>query len=127
MLEDFIASQLDLCRDLLAQDRARVGLSEIAPEHYPASLGAMGGVGFEAKDPDVAVSVYFFEGVEHHEQAVEQLLRATPTDEGSYILHCSNGGMLFFGHTRIDGPNGKKAEHRLADIASAFAGDEEGR
>ncbi len=125
MSEEYVESQLDRCRALLDPERTLVTLTETAPERDPASLGALGGIGFEAKDPDVIASVYFFEEVNRHDQAVEQLMRDMPKDESLYVRYCSNGTMLFFGHTRIDGPKGKEARYRLADIISAFAGDEE--
>jgi hypothetical protein len=102
-----------------------VALVETAPEHDPASLGALGGTGFEAKDPDVRVSVYVFKDWSSHKAIAERLVSEMPQDEGQRVRHGSNGPMLFFGHTRLDGPKGREAKYRLSQLLSAFAGDEE--
>jgi hypothetical protein len=124
MSQEFVETQLKRCRALLRLERAEVELKETAPDRDPASLGALGGTGFEAKDPDVRVSVYVFEDWSKHREATEQLMRNMPKDDGVRILHSTNGPMLFFGYARIDGPKGREAKYRLSGIASAFAGDE---
>lgn len=124
MTADFVQSQLKRVRGLLSPDRAGA-LSETTPERDPASLGALGGTGFEAKDPDVRVSVYIFQDSDPHFDVAERLTSELPPAEGRYALPSTNGPALFFGHTRIAGPKGSEAEDRLDRIASAFAGDEE--
>lgn len=121
---EFIAEHLERCRSLLAPERAKVVLTETAPEHDPASINALAGLGFEATDPAVKISVYIFENANQHPAAVAQLLQMTPQVPGMRVLHGSNGPLLFFGHTQIEGAQGRTAKYRLSGIASAFAGDE---
>jgi hypothetical protein len=125
MSVDFIASQLDISRALLSPERAGLALTEVPPERDPASLGAVGGIGFNVDEPEITASVYFFEDARGHGEAVRRLTGDLAQAEGFYTLHGSNGGLLFFGRARLDGPHGKRVRYRLAGMAAAFAGDEE--
>ena len=118
-----VEESLERARFLLRPERARVELTEIPPLKPAEDIGALAGIGFEAKDPDVTASVYVFENWNQHAAAVDKL-RADVPSEGTRILHGTNGPLLFFGYTRIDGPDRIKARYRLADLLSAFSGDE---
>lgn len=118
-----VSQELSRCRTLLSPQRARTPLVESSPEPAPESIGALGGAGFAARAPDVRASVYVFTSQSEHAAAVAKL-SATVAKEGHRILHGSNGRLLFFGWTRTDGPDGEDAKYRLADLISAFSGDE---
>lgn len=118
-----VSQELSRCRSLLSPRRARTQLAESAPEPAPESIGALGGLGLTARAPDVRASVYVFTSQSEHAAAVTKLTATVPK-EGREILHGSNGRLLFFGWTRTDGPDGVDAKYRLADLISAFSGDE---
>lgn len=121
MTTEMLAQELQRARVLLSQ--ANEPLQEVDPELPPENIGALGGIGFEVKNPDVKLSIYVFEYQNQHADAVEKLMAQVP-QEGTRILHGSNGSLLFFGHTRTDGPDGIDAKFRLGGLASAFAGQE---
>jgi hypothetical protein len=121
MTTETIEQELQRARILLST--AKEPLQEVAPEIPPESIGALAGMGFEVKDPDVRLSIYVFQYQNQHAAAVEKL-RANVSQEGTRILHASNGSLLFFGHTRIDGSNGIDAKFRLGGLVGAFAGEE---
>jgi hypothetical protein len=123
MSQAFVESELNRCRTLLSRKRTRVALEETPPEQDPASLGAFGGLGFVARQPDVQASVYVFEDWGQHAAVIQQLKNKFPA-HGVSLQYGTNGGLLFFGHTRTDGPEGVEAEFRLADLVTAFSGNE---
>ncbi len=125
MSADFVQAQLKRSRALMAPERTGVTLTEAAPARDPASLGALGGAGFEAKDPDVRIDVYIFENSDQHYEIAERLIKELAPNGGQYALPSTNGPALFIGWTRTEGAAGAAAEDRLDRIASAFAGDEE--
>lgn len=118
-----VSQELSRCRSLLSPQRARTPLTESAPEPAPESIGALGGLSFAASSPDVRASVYVFTSQSEHAAAVTKLTATVPP-KGLLILHGSNGRLLFFGWTRTDGPAREDAKYRLADLISAFSGDE---
>lgn len=123
MSEELVTKQLSRLRGLMDPERTRVALEEGEPELPVEEVGALAGVGYRGDDPDLRVSVYVFDSWSAH-RGVAQQLTDEFTADGVHIVTGSNGPMLFFGHTRIDGPGGTEARFALGDIASAFAGDE---
>ena len=122
-MQEVIDQELARARHLLRPERAKVPLQEVAPLQPPERIGALAGLGFQAEDPDVMVSVYVFESWNQHPAAVEQLEAEVPM-EGTRVLHGTNDRLLFFGYTRIDGPDRIDAKYRLSGLLSAFSGDE---
>lgn len=123
MSEELVTRQLSRLRGLMHPERTRVALEEGEPELPVEEVGALAGVGYRGADPDLRVSVYVFDSWSAHRDVAQQLTDEFTAD-GVHIVTGSNGPMLFFGHTRIDGEGGTEARFALGDIASAFAGDE---
>lgn len=117
-----VDNELKRCRALLSEKRVRAPVVEGKPEREPKSLGAKGGIGFTA-EPGVTASVYVFDDWSRHQDAATKL-KAEFGGEGVHVLHGSNGPLFFFGHTRIDGAEGRAAKFRLSDMLSAFSGNE---
>lgn len=124
MSQELVDRQLERLRGLLSSDRTRVTLSEAEPEFSPEELGALAGVGYLTQNPQVRVSVYVFADWSKHQETSERLRGEYANDEGVYARAITNGPMLFFAHTRIDGSDATYAEICLDGIMSAFAGDE---
>jgi len=118
-----VEKELQRAHHLLGPERVRMELKETEPIKPPGDIGALAGFGLSAGDPDVTASVYVFESWGGGKDAVEKLKAQVP-DEGMHVLHAINGRLLFFGYTRIDGPDGTEAKFRLSGLVSAFAGDE---
>ena len=81
MSTEIVESQLKRLRRLLSPERTQVDLVETAPEQDPASLGALGGIGFEAKDPDVKLSVYVFKDWSSHKAMADRLTNEMPKED----------------------------------------------
>lgn len=124
MSGESIEEQLSRLESLLCPSRTRVTLEKTNPEHSPEELGALAGVGYLARNPDLRVSVYIFGDWGKHREVSKQLRSRFAGETGVYAQAVTNGPMLLFAHTRIDGPDGTAAKYRLDDIMSAFAGDE---
>ncbi len=124
MSQELIEQQLRRLEGLLHPDRTKGALEKTKPEHDPAELGALEGVGYRSSDPDVQVSVYIFPNWNKHNAVSKQLKDEYTDDKGVHVVTATNGPMLLFGHTRVDGKKGANAKFRLGDIVSAFAGDE---
>lgn len=123
MSEELVDKQLSRLNGLMHADRTRIALEKVEPERDPEKLGALAGVGYRSHNPDIHVSVYIFSSWSQH-QPVSQQLKEEFAADGVHIVTATNGPMLFFGHTRIDGPGGTDARFALGDIVSAFSGDE---
>lgn len=125
-MEQKIDRELTRARRLMAAEVH--GLEVVEGEPQPASptdLGALAGVAFRTLDPEVIANVYLFETQAQHGNAILQL-EAQVAAAGVTALFSSNGALLFFGHTRIDGSNGDPlvAAERLDQLAAALAGEE---
>ncbi len=123
MSEELIHKQLSRLNGLIHPDRTKIVLEKSDPEHAPDDLGALAGVGYHSRNPQIYVSVYIFSSWSKH-QSVSQQLKEELADDGVHVVTATNGPMLFVGHTRIDGPDGTDARFALGDIVSAFSGDE---
>lgn len=123
MSEEIVTRQLSRLRGLMNPERTRVALEEGEPELPVEEFGALAGVGYRGEDPNLRVSVYVFDSRSAHSD-VTQRLTDEFTADGVHIVTGSNGPMLFFGHTNIEGEHGTEARFALLDIASAFSGDE---
>jgi|GEM_PF-4025176 len=123
MSEELVNKQLSRLNGLMHPDRTRIALEKVDPEHAPEKLGALAGVGYRSRNPDIQVSVYVFSSWSKH-QSVSEKLKEECAEDGVHVVTATNGPMLFFGHTRIDGPGGIDARFALGDIVSAFSGDE---
>ena len=123
MSEELVNKQLSRLNGLMHSDRTKIDLEKGDPEHTPEELGALAGVGYRSRNPDIQVSVYVFSSWSKH-QSISQQLKEEFAEDGVHVVTATNGPMLFFGHTRVDGPNGTDARFALGDVVSAFAGDE---
>ena len=123
-MDELVAHQLQRLEALLSPERTRLTLEKTDPEYSPDELGALVGIGYFAKKPDVQVSVYVFPDWSKHREVAEQLKGEVAGDAGIYARTVTNGPMLIFAHTRIDKRDRDKAESRLHAIISAFSGDE---
>ena len=123
MSEEVVSRQLSRLRGLMDPSRTRVALEQGEPELPVEEVGALAGVGYRGDDPNLRVSVYVFDSWSAHRDVAEQLTDEF-TAEGQHIVTATNGPMLFFGHTSVDGEHGTEARFALLDIASAFSGDE---
>ena len=122
-MDEVVEEALKRVRYLLSPERARTELTETAPLLPPEALGAQAGIGFTCEAPTAVVSVYVLTGRGQYAAAVEKLKAAVPLP-GAFVQHGLNGPLVFFGYTDISGPQGVRAEYRLYDLLSAFAGDE---
>ena len=123
MSEELVTRQLSRLRGLMDPGRTRVALEEGEPELPVDEVGALAGVGYRGEDPNLRASVYVFDSWSAHRDVAQQLTDEFEA-EGQQIVTATNGPMLFFGHTRVDGEHGTEARFALLDIASAFSGDE---
>ena len=124
MSEALVEQQLARLKALLSEERAGPGLAAADPEVPAAELGALNGVGYRTQKPDVQVSVYVFGDSGLRRDATTRLKGLRASEQGVYARTATNGPMLFYAHTRVDGRNAQQAEDRLDRIMSAFAGDE---
>jgi hypothetical protein len=123
MSEELVSKQLSRLSGLMHPERTRIALEKADPERAPEELGALAGVGYRSHNPDIRVSVYIFSSWSQHQPISKQLKEEFAAD-GVHVVTATNGPMLFFGHTRTDGPKGMDARFALGDIVSAFSGDE---
>lgn len=123
MTSDLVPEELDRCRALLSPRRTHVALEETAPLRPPESIGALAGLGFQARAPDVLVSVYVFAQWGGGSQAVPKLRDRVDMPD-AVVQHGINGRLLFFGQARAAGPDAENARLRLADLITAFSGNE---
>lgn len=122
-MNELIQKELTRVRSLLDESRVYTTLEEVQPLQPPEEIGALAGLGFNAYNPDVKVSVYVFDKIGQHKEAVGKLRESISAD-GKRIITTGNGRLLFFGYADVNGANGEAANDRLIDIGSAFAGDE---
>lgn len=124
----FVQQALARCRVLLRRDRAG-SLRETSPEIPVETLHALAGIGFEDREGGVRASVYVIAGADRQGDAADRIRRQLPDRPGMVSKIANNGPLLFFAHTTTDlttggGPNRIPPEDRLAEVATAFAGDE---
>lgn len=124
MSESLVEQQLARLSALLSEERAGPGLNPAAPEIPAAEVGALHAVGYQARKPDVQVTVYVFDDSNRRREAATRLQSLHSAEKDIYVRTTQNGPMLFFAHTHIGGRKGREAEYRLDRILSAFAGDE---
>ena len=122
-MNEIVEGELRRLGALLAPSRVDGPLEKVPCAVDPATLGALAGVSYRTSSPEILVSVYVFESQRAHPDATA-VLQARFGGEGVRVVSGSNGRLLFFGHTRSDGPDPIKARFRLSGIAGAFAGDE---
>ena len=124
MSDALVEQQMARLKALLSEERAGPGLEAAEPQLSAPELGALAGVGYRTRKPDVQASVYIFAESSARRDAATRLKSLYSADPGVYARSTTNGPMLFFAHTRIDHKQGRDAEYRLDRILSAFAGDE---
>lgn len=124
MSQELLEQQLQRLEGLLNPERTKVVLEKTDPEYSPQDLGALAGVGYLARNPDVRISVYVFGDWSKHREIAKQLRSGIADPAVVYARTATNGPMLFFAQTRLDSVYGDDAEFRLDRIMSAFAGDE---
>ena len=125
---DFCNVILDRRGQLLAiadMNPAMLGSGVLSGQWILDEVGASEALGFRNGEWNVHVSLYLFEKQAQHAEASKALRQSLPA-QGVYSNFSSNGPVLFVGHTPNDGSNGDpiQAKHRVARIASAFAGEE---
>jgi hypothetical protein len=119
-----VTEALHRARLLLSPDRIKTSLVETAADPSPESIGAQAGIGFTVKDSEVRFSVYVFSDWEASRKAVEAFVKQYEGDEKIYVATTMNGPLVFYGILHLDGPNSTDEQFQLADLLSAFAGDE---
>lgn len=123
MTEEIVDDALRRYRVLMSPERAGEW-REVEPEETAESLGALAAVGFEASDEPVRGSVYVIPDRAKQSEVAAALDAARPSTDQEATKVATNGPMLFFGHADVSGPDGVKAQFRLARLVSAFSGDE---
>lgn len=124
MTSEGVQEELARCRNLLSRDRAGA-LRETQPEVSPESLGALAGIGFEDREGGVRLSVYVIPGADNQDIAVDRLRSRYPDRPDVTSRIGNNGPLLIFAHTTGSGSAGAiPPDDRLAEIVTAFAGDE---
>lgn len=116
--------ELQRCRKLLDASRTGVALDETVPEWIPDSLRAVDGIGFVDPEYAITISVYVFEEWGGGDEAGLRLQEELQSDSNVYVVSAGNGRLLFIGQTRLDRDEGIDAKYRLADLVSAFSGQE---
>jgi len=114
---------LERARALLAPDRAGTILTEIPLEVQPGAVGAAEGIAFESAEADARIHVF---AVAAGGNAAETARRAAEAidGEGCEVMRGTNGLLAFAGRTAGPEPLGRTAHFRLAQLLSAFSGDE---
>lgn len=123
MTQEIVDEALRRYRVLMSPERAGEWI-EVEPEETAESLGALAAVGFEATDQPVRGSVYVIPDRAKQAEVSQSLSAARPDTDLEATTVATNGPMLFFGHADVSGPDGIKAQFRLARLVSAFSGDE---
>ena len=125
-MQQFIEQEINRAKMLIQPERSKLSLGEAEVILPSAELGALAAIGVQSNDPDVVATIYLFESQASHDAAVE-ILSAHVPQEGTYILSSSNGPLLCFGYSYIDGTHGEPidAKYALSDLMQAFAGEEE--
>ena len=122
MLVD-VKSELSRAHYLLGPERIQGSLQESTPLEPPERIGALGGTGYQAHQPDVNISIYVFHSAHQHAAAVTTLTALIDTTQ-FLILSGTNGRLLFFGYTDCRGADAIEAKYRLSELIGAFSGDE---
>lgn len=105
---------------LLAPERLGFALESTPPNPPPDGLGALAGLGWLARDPEVRVNVYIFETWGQGAEVAAAL--ADMVDGDGYAAQATvNGALMFFAVADAKNP---EARRRLNDLLSAFAGFE---
>lgn len=124
MSNELIQQQLRRLQGLLSADRTGVTLKKAEPHPSAESVGALTAVGYTTDAPAVHVSVYVFSNWNKHREVADKLKASVGSDPKTYARTATNGPMLFFAHTKLEGENARDTEFKLDGIMSAFSGDE---
>lgn len=118
-----VSEQLNRAKSLLSSDRVKAQLTETTPDPSPESIGAEAGLGFQT-ETGVKCNVYVFPDWDASNKAVEDFTKQHEGDDQVYVATTMNGPLVFYGMVRLDSPDGTDKQFQLADLMSAFAGDE---
>ncbi len=103
---------------LLAPERIGFTLDTVPLNPAAEKVGALTGIGWLARAPDVRVNIYVFA---RQEQGIEvgKALQEMVDGDGYYARAAVNGALMFFAVTDTASP---EARARLDDLMAAFAG-----
>lgn len=119
-----VESEMKRVRALLAPNRVNATLEEIDADPSPESIGAEVGIGFKASNPDLQFSVYIFNDWDGSNTAADNFDDQHKDDSDVYAEVGTNGSLVFYGVVPTDVSNATELKFALADMVSAFSGDE---
>jgi hypothetical protein len=114
---------LDRVPALLSPERAGTELKKIDAEITAADVGAEGVIAFESAEGDARIHVFASASRADAQQAAGKAADELKK-RGGEVMQGTNGVLAFAGHTTGPDPEGRVAHFRLAQLLSAFAGDE---